>query len=75
MNIFVVEENPVDAARALCDKHVVKMVLESVQLLSTVAQARGHEGPYKVTGIIRRGAYELQDLEGAPYHVWKHTQS
>ena len=49
MNIFVVEENPVDAARALCDKHVVKMVLESVQLLSTVAQARGHEGPYKAT--------------------------
>ncbi|KAL0448881.1 UNVERIFIED_CONTAM: hypothetical protein Slati_1444500 [Sesamum latifolium] len=24
------------------------------------------EGPYKITGIIGRGAYELEDLEGRP---------
>ena len=35
MNIFYVNENPVDAAEALVDKHVVKMILESAQLLST----------------------------------------
>jgi len=35
MNIFYVDENPVDAARALVDRHVVKMILESAQLLST----------------------------------------
>ena len=34
MNIFVVHENPEIAARSLCDKHVVKMILESVQMLS-----------------------------------------
>lgn len=35
MNIFVLDENPVSAAAMMCDKHVVKMILESCQLLST----------------------------------------
>lgn len=35
MNIFVVDEDPMIAARQLCDKHVVKMVTESAQMLST----------------------------------------
>lgn len=44
MQIFVVDVNPVTAAQALCDKHVVKQVLESAQILSTVCG-----GPYKPT--------------------------
>jgi len=35
INIFYVDEDPMDAAQALVDKHVVKMILESAQLLST----------------------------------------
>lgn len=35
MNIFYLHENPVTAARYHCDKHVVKMILEYAQLLST----------------------------------------
>ncbi len=35
MNIFVLDKNPEKAARYLCDKHVVKMILESAQLLCT----------------------------------------
>ena len=35
MNIFYVDKDPMNAAQALVDKHVVKMVLESAQLLST----------------------------------------
>jgi hypothetical protein len=35
MNIFVLSEDPVQAARDQCNKHVVKMLLESVQLLVT----------------------------------------
>lgn len=35
MNIFIVDENPVAAAHMLCDKHIVKMVTESAQMLST----------------------------------------
>jgi hypothetical protein len=33
MNIFVLDTNPVLAAQYQCDKHVVKMTLESTQLL------------------------------------------
>lgn len=35
MNIFYIDESPSAAARALVDKHVVKMPLESAQMLST----------------------------------------
>lgn len=35
MNIFVLDKNPAIAARYHCDKHVVKMILESAQMLST----------------------------------------
>lgn len=35
MNIFVLDKDPVKAAKYLCDKHVVKMIVETAQLLST----------------------------------------
>lgn len=35
MNIFFLDRDPAIAARLHCDKHVVKMILESAQLLST----------------------------------------
>ena len=35
MNIFVLDTDPVIAAQLQCDKHVVKMVVESAQMLST----------------------------------------
>ena len=35
MNIFYVDDDPVIAARALVNKHVVKMIVETCQLLST----------------------------------------
>lgn len=35
MNIFYIDEHPQIAARGLCDKHCVKMILEGTQLLST----------------------------------------
>lgn len=44
MNIFVLDTNPVVAAQMQCDKHVVKMILESAQIMSTIAG-----GPYKPT--------------------------
>ncbi|NDH49048.1 MAG: hypothetical protein EBY41_00605 [Proteobacteria bacterium] len=34
MNIFVLDENPKTAASMMCDKHVVKMIIESGQMLS-----------------------------------------
>jgi hypothetical protein len=44
MNIFVLDENPELAAYYLCDEHIVKMCLETAQILSTVSG-----GPYKST--------------------------
>ena len=35
MNIFFLSENPIQAAEWMVDRHVVKMILESAQLLST----------------------------------------
>lgn len=35
MNIFVLDKDPILAAKFACDKHVLKMVVESSQLLST----------------------------------------
>ena len=36
MNIFAVDTDPKIAAQQLCDKHVVKMILESAQMLCSV---------------------------------------
>ena len=36
MNIFVLDESPVVAAKYACDKHVVKMILESAQMLCSI---------------------------------------
>ncbi len=52
MNIFVLNKNPRKAARMLCDKHVVKMILESAQMLCTAHLMTGTQPkkiPYKAT--------------------------
>ena len=46
MNIFVLSRDPEEAARSQCDRHVVKMLLESVQLLCTLHEGRA---PYRPT--------------------------
>jgi hypothetical protein len=43
MNIFVLDRDPVLAAQYHCDKHVVKMVLETAQILSTVSNLGGYK--------------------------------
>ena len=35
MNIFFLSQDPIEAAQMMVDRHVVKMILESAQLLST----------------------------------------
>ena len=51
MNIFAVDKDPRIAAEMLCDKHVVKMILESAQILSTVHRQYGSDDDilYKAT--------------------------
>ena len=50
MNIFVVDNDPKVAATMLCDKHVVKMIVETAQMLCTVAASLGQQNvPYRPT--------------------------
>lgn len=43
MNIFVLDLDPEKAAQYHCDKHVVKMILETAQILSTVIHSHYYE--------------------------------
>lgn len=45
MNIFFLSEDPILAAQFQCDKHVVKMVLETAQLLCTTHRIVEMESP------------------------------
>ena len=49
MNIFFLHSNAKMAAIFHCDKHVVKMIIESAQLLSTAHHEHGHSVTYKPT--------------------------
>ena len=55
MNIFYVDRDPIIAAQSLCDKHVVKMILESAQMLCTAHHVNGgscgDKIPYKATHV------------------------
>jgi len=45
----VLDRDPVKAATDQCDKHIVKMPLETAQMLCTVARANGYDAPYRST--------------------------
>ena len=50
MNIFYLHRDPREAARLQCDRHVVKMILETAQLLSTAHnEIDGEQVAYKST--------------------------
>jgi hypothetical protein len=49
MNIFVLDTDIETCARYHCDQHVVKMILESVQMLCTALNKKGFTTPYKST--------------------------
>ena len=51
MNIFVLDFNIKKCAQYHCDKHVVKMILESAQILSTVLRLNGVDYGYKATHL------------------------
>lgn len=49
MNIFATDYSPIKAAQNLADVHVIKMTLESAQLLCTYLDSIGVDTPYKPT--------------------------
>ena len=71
MNTFVLSRDPVEAARFHCNKHVVKMILESAQMLCAahwihLLKKEGKAiGDFKRVRDAQQWAYEntLQDLQ------------
>lgn len=59
MNIFFLDKNPTDAAKAPINKHVVKMVLESAQLLSAAHR-------------IVDGSHYIDSSSGRRLQRWAH---
>lgn len=49
MNIFFLDYDTKKCAQYHCDKHVVKMILETAQLLCGAHWATGSEAPYKLS--------------------------
>lgn len=58
MNIFVLDANPAESAKQHCDKHVVKMHTECVQMLVSVLQRYGIKHDVRTkAGTIHKGGY------------------
>ena len=51
MNIFFLSADPEEAAQMSCDRHSIKMILESAQMLSTVLRQHGYDGETYIYGM------------------------
>ena len=47
MNIFYLHQDPILAAKDLCDQHILKMGIESAQMMCTAHWLTDNEAPYK----------------------------
>lgn len=68
MNVFACDSDPVLAARFLADRHVVKMTIETAQILSTVAATLGLPHTYKPTH--RHHPVVVAATENPAYLAW-----
>jgi len=51
MNIFYLDKSITLCAQYHCDKHVIKMILESTQVLCSVLHLAGQSAPYRATHL------------------------
>lgn len=49
MNIFILDLNVKKCAQYHCDKHVIKMILEGVQIICSALYLHGYTTPYRPT--------------------------
>ena len=62
MNIFVLSEDPTEAARMMCDKHIPKMVVETMQMLGSAVIRHGAQPddmPLTSKGTPLKGGYHF----------------
>lgn len=62
MNIFVLDQDPVIAAQLQCDKHVVKMIVESAQMLCTAHRLL--DGTMEITKKMVHGSLPIRWRKG-----------
>lgn len=71
MNLFILSKDPIEAAQLQCDKHVVKMIVESAQMLSTVHRmldGKLTRGPSKSGKTLsKKWIHPDQELDGVLY--------
>ena len=66
MNIFILHLNPMIAARAHCDKHVNKMIVEHIQMMSVALALRGLDPAKKKDGNY----YSTKAYKNHPCTKW-----
>lgn len=72
MNIFYLHQEPKVAAAMLHDKHVVKMTLETTQILCAVHHRYGAEAPYRATHQNHPSVLWAGDTVTQREWLWKH---
>lgn len=79
MNIFYLDKNPVTAAQYSVDRHVVKMILETAQLLSTAHHIldgdRAPSGIYKSTHRNHPSAVWARSSRSAYEWLFRHFEA
>ena len=69
MNIFYLDADPVKAAQLQYNKHVVKMILESAQMLCTAHRYYGNEDvPYKTAHLNHPSSIWCR--QSIPNYMW-----
>ena len=73
MNLFYLDRDPVEAARMQCDRHVVKMILETAQMLSTAhIELDGKQVAYKATHKNHPSTVWVRSSSLAYNWTWRH---
>lgn len=75
MNIFVVDESPEISAISLLDKHIVKMPLESLQMMSTIADYLGFDSPYRPVMLNHPCTIWARESKQNFLWLWEHAGS
>lgn len=72
MNIFVTSNCPIKCAKNLDDKRVIKMVLETAQMLCTALNLQGQQTPYKSTHANHPANIWARETKSNWVWLWDH---
>jgi len=70
MNIFYLHSDPTICAQYHNDSHVIKMQLESAQLLCSAHQVNGHDAPYSISKGHMKHPSALWVQKSLSNYVW-----